>query len=164
MARRAKQERKTQSMITIHEPHSQRSRPVDVSGLQYPVLIIAIPHRGPADILPAADQHELIMLAQSIATTDEDAPMKYIDGSEILDSADILRWLAYDMHRTYIVDARDLRNDLLGLDSRGIPAHGWPGIEVLRLKMEAALCEVASKKEIHESDCDPMNDPSWGVS
>jgi hypothetical protein len=113
------------------------------------VLIIAIPHSGPADILPAADLHELIMLAQSIATTDEDAPTEHVDGG--VDSADILRWLAYDMHRTYIVDARDLRNDLLGLDSRGIPVHGWPGVELLRLKMFV-------------SDCDPMNDPSWGMS
>jgi hypothetical protein len=73
-----------------------------------------------------------------MASADEDAPAAAIDGSEILDSADLLRWLAYDMHRTHIVDARDLRDDLLGIDSRGIPMHGWPGVELLRYKMEAA--------------------------
>jgi hypothetical protein len=125
-------------MITIHNTHSRRSRPVDISGLQYPVLVVLTPHSGPAYILPAADQHELVMLAQSMASADQNSPTKHVDGPDILDSVDILRWLAYDMHATYIVDARDLRNDLLGLDSRGIPMHGWPGVELLRYKMEAA--------------------------
>jgi len=125
-------------MITIHETKSRRSRPVDTSALQFPALVVMIPHQGPAYILPAADQHELVMLALGMASADEDAPAEYRDGIDDLDSADLLRWLAYDMHRTHIVDARDLRDDLLGLDSRGIPMHGWPGVELLRYKMEAA--------------------------
>jgi hypothetical protein len=125
-------------MITIYETKSRLSRPVDTGALQFPALVVMIPHQGPAYILPAADQHELVMLALGMASADEDAPAAAIDGSEILDSADLLRWLAYDMHRTHIVDARDLRDDLLGIDSRGIPMHGWPGVELLRYKMEAA--------------------------